>query len=107
MATEILFKQPNRFDNYIIVSPSLWWDKESLLQFDIKEASTTKSTYIAVGKEGPIMERTAKELYEKLLPLHQNKERLFFHFLEQQDHGDALHLAVYDAFEKLFKSKKD
>jgi len=32
LATEILFKKPNLFDNYIIASPSLWWDDESLLK---------------------------------------------------------------------------
>ncbi|MEP0176888.1 MAG: alpha/beta hydrolase-fold protein [Paraglaciecola sp.] len=26
LATEILFKKPDLFDNYIITSPSLWWD---------------------------------------------------------------------------------
>ena len=31
LATEILFRHPNMFDNYIIVSPSLWWDNGSLL----------------------------------------------------------------------------
>ena len=31
LATEILFKRPELFENYIIVSPSLWWDRESRL----------------------------------------------------------------------------
>jgi predicted alpha/beta superfamily hydrolase len=31
LTTEILFKKPELFDNYIIVSPSLWWDDEKLL----------------------------------------------------------------------------
>ena len=26
-----------------------------------------------------------------------------FEFFEEQDHGDVLHLAVYNAFEKIFK----
>ena len=29
-ATEILFEKPEMFTNYLIVSPSLWWDNESL-----------------------------------------------------------------------------
>ncbi len=32
MATEILLKHRNLFDTYIIMSPSLWWGKESLLK---------------------------------------------------------------------------
>src|SRR5579872_720875 len=31
LATEILLKKPSLFDNYIIVSPSLWWNNESIL----------------------------------------------------------------------------
>ena len=53
------------------------------------------------------MERTAKALYEKLNKLKTTDTRLYFKFLEKRDHGDALHLAVYDAFEKLFKKSSN
>lgn len=107
LATEILFKKPQLFDNYIIVSPSLWWNNESLLAFEPKEYQTKKSIYIAVGKEGTVMERTANELYEKLNIKRKGNTELFYQFFEKQNHGDALHLAVYDAFEKIFKQKKE
>ena len=103
LATEILFKKPDLFDNYIIISPSLWWDDESLLKFNPKEFSTVKSVYIGVGKEGAIMKHVAKKLYQKLKPIGENGNRIFFKFFENQNHGDALHLAVYDSFEKIFK----
>ena len=107
LATEILFKKPHLFDNYIIVSPSLWWNNESLLKIEPKEYKTKKSIYIAVGKEGKVMERTANELYEKLNVEKKNNTELFYKFLEKQNHGDALHLAVYDAFEKIFKTEQE
>lgn len=103
VATEILFKKPDLFDNYIIVSPSLWWDDESLLKMEPKTYASNKSVYIAVGKEGEIMERIAKELYDKLDTSKKENTKLFFAFFEKQNHGDALHLAVYDAFEKIFR----
>ncbi|MCP4052660.1 MAG: alpha/beta hydrolase [Mesoflavibacter sp.] len=106
LATEILLKKPNLFDNYIIVSPSLWWDDENLLNFKPINYNNNKSIYIAVGKEGQVMERTAKELYEKLNSNKKQNTRLFFNFLENKTHGDALHIAVYDAFEKIYSSKK-
>ena len=106
LATEILYKQPDLFDNYIIVSPSLWWDEESLLQADPITYTSPKNIYIAVGKEGAVMERLARALHVKLATLQKKNTRLFFKFLEQQDHGDALHLAVYDAFEKIFAKPK-
>ena len=106
LATEILFKNPNMFDNYIIVSPSLWWDNENLLNYKLDEKLKEKSVYIGVGNEGPIMERLAQTLFYKLSLEKKNELKLYFRFFEQQNHGDALHLAVYDAFEKLFKKKE-
>ncbi|TNE53819.1 MAG: alpha/beta hydrolase [Bacteroidetes bacterium] len=107
LATEILFKNPNLFDNYLIVSPSLWWDNEALLKQVPREYQSKKSIYIAVGKEGPVMERTARELYDQLkLKKGQNTE-LFFEFLENKSHGDALHETVYHGFEKIFSESKE
>ena len=105
LATEIAIKNPELFDNYIIVSPSLWWDNESLLKVEPKSYSAKKSIYIAVGKEGDVMERTAKALYEKINGRKKNNTSVYFSFFEKQNHGDALHLAVYDAFEKIFKQE--
>ena len=80
LATEILFKNPDLFDNYIIASPSLWWDDESLLKYSPNSYSTKKSIFIAVGKEGKVMERTAKELYDKLNLLKKENTNLYFEF---------------------------
>ncbi len=99
LATQILLEKPDLFDQYIIVSPSLWWDDEQLLKRTIQKAQSTKSIYIAVGKEGAVMERTALELYEKLQQDSTLNQQLFYEFLEDKSHGDALHQAVYQAFE--------
>lgn len=107
LATEILFKYPELFDNYIIVSPSLWWDDESLLKYTPTNYTSEKSVYIAVGKEGEIMERTARELYDKLNQLNNKHASLYFEFLSEQEHADALHLAAYRAFERIFHVLRD
>lgn len=107
LATEILFKHSELFDHYIIVSPSLWWDDESLLDYPIGKFESKKSIYVAVGKEGEVMERVARELYDKLDSQRAKSLDLYFDFLEDKDHGDALHLAVYHAFEKIFKQNHD
>jgi len=106
LATEVLFKRPALFDNYIIISPSLWWDNESLLEWELDQSMKGKSVYVGVGKEGEIMERLAQSLFYKLTLEKHEEIRLFFGFFEAQSHGDVLHLAVYDAFEKLFEQEK-
>lgn len=107
LAAEILFKKPELFDNYIIVSPSLWWNDEKLLNEELTTYDSSISIYIAVGKEGEVMERTAKELFNKIKADKKENTNLFFDFLEDKTHGDALHSAVYNAFEKIFKSEKE
>jgi hypothetical protein len=107
LATEVLFKKPELFDNYIIVSPSLWWNDESLLVENPTGYNTDKSIYIAVGKEGEVMERTALELFNKLEKNKEENTELYYEFLENKTHGDALHIAVYHAFEKLFDSGEE
>ncbi|WP_205964510.1 hypothetical protein [Paraglaciecola marina] len=49
-----------------------------------------------------MIERTARELYDKLRGVENENTNLYFEYLKKQDHGDALHLAVYSAFEKIF-----
>lgn len=97
-ATEILITRPDMFNNYIIVSPSLWWDNESMLKRDIPAVREDQSIFIAVGKEGTTMERVARQLHEKF-SFHNS---CYFEFLEDKDHGDALHEAAYHAFEKIY-----
>ncbi|MFT6280578.1 MAG: putative alpha/beta superfamily hydrolase [Salibacteraceae bacterium] len=105
LVTEILLKKPGLFDNYIIISPSLWWDDQSLLDFADVKISDEMSIFVGVGKEGKVMEKDAKALYKKLKKV--NSSNLSFKFRKELDHGDALHLLVYDAFEKLFPLPSD
>jgi len=103
LVTEILFEKAHLFDNFVIVSPSLWWDNESLLKVKSVGNLKNKKVFIAVGKEGEIMERVARELKEKLAPFYtESKENLGFEYFPELDHGDTLHQALYSAFNFLF-----
>lgn len=103
LATEILYKRPHLFTNYIIVSPSLWWDDQSLLtKTALAPLEQKKTVYLAVGKEGEEMETVAKQLHEKLKPLGEEQLSIYFDYLEDLDHANILHLAVYRAFERFF-----
>lgn len=106
LATQILFEQPELFDNFIIVSPSLWWDDENLLKRKLDKPLIDKRIYVGVGNEGPLMTRVAQSLFNKLSIEKSKEARLYYNYFEKQNHGDALHLAVYDAFEKLFQKPK-
>jgi predicted alpha/beta superfamily hydrolase len=101
LASEILLKQPSAFTNYIIVSPSTWWDDESILKLEPQVLDGFKNIHISVGKEGPMMETGATRLYYNLLQAHPVNATISYEYLQEQNHGNALHLSVYKAFQKL------
>ncbi|RXR17257.1 alpha/beta hydrolase [Flavobacterium amnicola] len=104
LATEILFKMPRLFTNYIIVSPSIWWNKQSLFAVAPEFANTNfnqkTKVFISVGKEGSVMEKDAKKLYEMVKKNGKSIDS-HFHYFNDSSHADILHLAVYKAFETL------
>lgn len=107
LAAEIAIKKPTLFNNYIIVSPSTWWDDESILQLPPTATTKPVNIYVGVGTEGPTMQTGATKLFYKIRQVYKDTEsKVYYKFFEEQDHGDTLHLAVYDAFEKIFSSDK-
>ena len=108
LATEILFKAPELFSHYMIISPSLWWDDQSLLTYAPKCLSAgfkeTVSVFVSVGKEGEIMEGTARALADKLKANSDNNVNTWFHYMGDQGHANILHLAIYKAMELMQES---
>lgn len=111
LACEILFTKPHLFDKYIIISPSLWWRDNYLM--DVANSAFNNdytqetSVYIGVGTEGSIddsvdaMEDDAKKLADKMKREKTKHARIFFDHLIDEDHGTAGHQAILNAF-KLF-----
>ena len=110
VAVEILFKKPSLFNTYIIVSPSLWWDNESLLlkSPEVLNPSFNQRTtvYIAAGNEGDIMVGDAKHLVKILKKDERKNLNVIYNYLPDEDHATILHQAVYRAFEMLNKKIK-
>lgn len=112
-ATEVLFKKPMLFNRYIIVSPSLWWDNGSLLEYDpvlLKETfQQPTAIYIGVGKEGltptkapRVMEVDANLLADKLMGAKNKQVKVSFDYLPRENHATILHHAVANAFKLLY-----
>ncbi|WP_230471148.1 alpha/beta hydrolase [Hymenobacter jejuensis] len=112
LATEVLLKKPNLFSQYIIVSPSLWWDNGSLLNLNLEAMNqvikSPKGVYIGVGKEGlgpsdipHVMEVDANLLVEKLMLLKNPNLRIHFDYLPEENHATITHQAVFNALRLL------
>jgi len=108
-ATEVLFEKPQLFDHYFIVSPSLWWDNESLLikgQGMLKsEFLKNKSIYISIGKEGKQMDSDAKRLVEML---NAKKESpVIFLPMAFENHLTILHNSIYKGLQMVYKNQTE
>ncbi|WP_445710137.1 alpha/beta hydrolase [Flavobacterium sp.] len=100
LAPEILFKKPELFTNYIITSPSLWWDDQSLLNEASKYLEKIKKkvyVYVAVGEEHKVMIKDAKALAATLKKFPK-AITTDFHFFPKENHATILHNSLYHAF---------
>ena len=116
MATEILFTKPQLFNQYIIISPSLWWRDGYLLRekpLILDQAYTTPiQIYIGVGIEGSIdgsknhiMEKDAELLAKKIKNGSSKNVKVFFNYLPDESHATITHQAVFNAFRFLYPKK--
>lgn len=116
LATEILFKNPELFSKYVIISPSLWWNDGELLKMNpklLKESFTQKKDiYIGVGKEGlspffdtHVMEVDANLLYDKIKSGKSKSVKVHFDYLPEEDHATVTHPALFNAFRILYPKK--
>ena len=106
MSTEILLNEPEMFNQYIIISPSMWWGGEKLL----KEADsllksrlkTTKNVYIgAPNKEEDVRMYNEAEALYKILKSNKNI-KVNFDYMPDELHSTAIHQGVYNGFKKLY-----
>ena len=110
LATEVLLKKPDLFSHYFIISPSLWWDNESLLiqatNLLEQQNDTERYVYISVGSEGKIMEREAEGIAKKLKNSDKKKLKVDFLPLPKENHATILHQSIYEALKIQFPYKE-
>lgn len=110
MVAQFLFERPALFDQYIAVSPSLWWNKFALLdqagQWLDNKKQAGKKVYIGVGDEPADMIEGSWRLQEALEKYCGNSCSVFREILPKENHATILHRSAYQAFEWLYPVKK-
>lgn len=100
LATEVLYKKPELFNHYFIISPSLWYDYLSLLDqepaFAAENFNQRISVYVAVGDEGRVMKTVAKRLYKEVKGA--DKVKAQFEYFNDENHASIMHEALYKGF---------
>lgn len=104
VATQILLEQPDLFDDYVIVSPSLWWNSEALLKSapaSLKaHLAAKRRVYLSVADEPSEMKTDAEALVADMKQLRPDI-KVFYEYLPHETHATSLHISLYDAMHLL------
>jgi predicted alpha/beta superfamily hydrolase len=111
LATEVLLKKSALFSHYLIVSPSLWWDDETLLKAApallAKQDLSRTFVYLSVGKgEDTIMQQDAHQLYELLQKGNKPGPVTAWKLMTDDNHATILHRSLYEGLLVLFPYKE-
>lgn len=110
-ASKVLLSQNDLFTHYLIVSPSLWWNDQALVNGAMqalaphKEQSTRPMVYLSVGHEHPVMRVTAAKLSGALRMNGWRDAQHRYDYLPDEDHATALHMSVYQGFRWFFQQQ--
>lgn len=103
---ETFFLQPDLFDTYLAFDPSLWWNREALLQGAEArlraEPDLRKTLYFASSDE-PGLVATAQKLSEILTRAAPPGLRWHYEPMPAETHGTIYHPAALRAFRAVLK----
>jgi predicted alpha/beta superfamily hydrolase len=109
LATKVLLEKPGLFEKYVIVSPSLWWNKQALLQsageLMKKNQAPNRRVYISVADEDPEMKATTQGLVERLKESHWAGLQYYYDYLAGENHATSLHISVYNAMKYFYRKQ--
>lgn len=111
LVMEVLFSRPDLFDDYIAVSPSLWWNNEALSRtadaWAGAHATLPKRVYIAMASDDgwgqPGVDRVVAVLRAHAAPPF----IWWYETFPEETHATILHRGAYRAFELLGRAHSD
>ena len=109
LATEILLTEPEMFDNYILISPSLWWDGRKLAggagEFLKAHPKLKKKVFIGLGSEGRAMQECIDTLVAGFKQHAGKKLKWNYESFPKETHATLLHRGLYRALVVLHKKR--
>ena len=105
----ILWKQPELFNGYIIISPSLIWNNKSVLKLEseyfVNHKELNKAVYIAYGSldSKEVIISPATELIQMIQTHNYNGLRLVTRVFEGETHMSVPSVAITNGLKTLFK----
>lgn len=110
LCVEILFKHPELFDDYVIISPSLWWDNGSLAagasEWIRQHPGLKKRVFIGMAKDDDWMRPQGDAVAAAFAQGAKSPFEWTYVPFNEETHATILHRAVYRAFEWLRSQEK-
>ncbi len=105
--TQVLMEDPDAFEAYVSISPSLWWDEG---KFVAQAASIFEDhpdlsgwLHLTMGNEGGEMLAGAWSLASILETKAPDSFRWRWSHMPEEDHGSVPHRSLYDGLEWIFQ----
>jgi hypothetical protein len=103
---DTLLEQPDLFDDYISVSPSLWWDDQAVAERAVErlgaaDYSATR-VYLTMGDEGGTMQAGLDTLLAALDAVEDAPDYRYVDRRETETHSTIYHGAALDALRWLY-----
>jgi hypothetical protein len=106
--THVLLNHPKLFDNYLLLSPSLWWNKQAILQ-NVKLDSSINSKHLKLYFGSGSLERGIAgdqlEMVNTLQKLNSKKVTIKFEILDNETHRTVIGRGFTNALRFVYNKK--
>lgn len=108
---ETFLRQPDLFEGYIAIDPSLWWDDRALSNETVSlmaaQPPGSRKLYVAVANSGPAMRLPQVQFANAVR--NAGKEGLAFTYvaMEDEEHSTIYHRAALEALRLVFANAPD
>jgi uncharacterized protein len=97
--------QPDTFDKYLVVSPSLWYDDYLLLKLEERspylQSPLESAIYLAVGQEETTMATDMNKFAEQLKERNHKGLKIYSTIFQDENHSSVLPLALAKGLRQL------
>lgn len=107
-AAHFLLERPHLFNDYVIVDPSLWWNKRALLgrapELLKQQRVSGRRVYLSAAAGEAEMNAVAEGLAAHLKAMRPDIT-LVYEFLPEETHATSLHISLYNAMRRLHQKR--
>jgi hypothetical protein len=102
-----LIKHTEMFKNYLLISPSIWWNKsEFVITDNIKKIKRDVNVYLVVGKaESNMLINPIRKIAAELEEIKNERNRIESKEYEGMDHHSILPTGIYEGIGMIYRKE--